>query len=139
MTRIWQDVRYAARRLQRAPMFSLVVIATLALTIGATTAVFTVVNAVLLRALPYRDPTRLVLLQQAIGTMPAGFSAPDYVAFEARAGFFESIAAFRNREYELSGVDLPERLTVTRIHPRNLDTYMFLPSATAWSARRRRN
>ena len=39
--------------------------------------------------------------------MPAGFSAPDYLAFEARAGFFESIAAFRNREYELSGVDLP--------------------------------
>ena len=64
MTRLWQDVRYAARRLQRAPMFSLVVVATLALTIGATTAVFTVVNAVLLRALPYRDPTRLVLLQQ---------------------------------------------------------------------------
>jgi putative ABC transport system permease protein len=114
MTRIWQDVRYAARRLQRAPMFSLIVIATLALTIGATTAVFTVVNAVLLRALPYRDPTRLVLLQQAIGTMPAGFSAPDYFAFEARAGFFESIAAFRNREYELSGVDLAERVTVTR-------------------------
>ena len=49
MTRLWQDVRYAARRLQRAPIFSLAVIATLALTIGATTAVFTVVNAVLLR------------------------------------------------------------------------------------------
>jgi putative ABC transport system permease protein len=114
MIRIWQDVRYAARRLQRGPMFSLIVIATLALTIGATTAVFTVVNAVLLRALPYRDPTRLVLLQQSIGTMPAGFSAPDYAAFEARAGFFESIAAFRNREYELSGGDQSERVTVTR-------------------------
>jgi hypothetical protein len=114
MTRIWQDVRYAARLLQRAPLFSLVVIATLALTIGATTAVFTVVNAVLLRALPYHDPTRLVLLQQAIGGMPAGFSPPDYLAFEARAGFFESIAAFRNREYELSGVEPPERVTVTR-------------------------
>ena len=98
MIRLWQDVRYAARRMQRAPMFSLIVTATLALAIGATTAVFTVVNAVLLRALPYREPTRLVLLHQAIGTMPAGFSAPDYQAFEARAGFFESIAAFRNRE-----------------------------------------
>jgi putative ABC transport system permease protein len=114
MTRIWQDVRYAARCLQRTPMFSLIVIAVLALTIGATTAVFTVVNAVLLRALPYRDPARLVLLQQAIGTMPAGFSAPDYLAFEARAGLFESIAAFRNREYELSGGDPPERVTATR-------------------------
>jgi putative ABC transport system permease protein len=114
ITRIWQDVKYAARLLQRDPLFSLVVIATLAVTIGATTAVFTVVNAVLLRALPYRDPTRLVLVQQAIGTASAGFSAPDYLAFEGRAGFFESLAAFRNREYELSGVEPPERIIVTR-------------------------
>ena len=69
----------------------------------------------LLRALPYRDPARLVLLQEAIGNMgPAGFSAPDYLAFEARASLFESIAAFRNREYELSGVEPPERVIVTR-------------------------
>jgi putative ABC transport system permease protein len=122
MTRVWQDVRYAARLLQRTPLFSLVVIATLALTIGATTAVFTVVNAVLLRALPYRDPTRLVLLQQAIGETPAGFSAPDYLAFEARAGLFESIAAFRNREYELSGVEPPERMTVARASATLFDT-----------------
>ena len=114
MTRLWQDIRYAARRLQRAPIFSLAVIATLALTIGATTAVFTVVNAVLLRALPYRDPSRLVLVQQAFPQMSLGFSPPDYLAFEARAGFFETIAAYRNREYELSGVEPPERVTVTR-------------------------
>ena len=128
MTRLWQDVRYAARRLQRAPMFSLIVIATLALTIGATTAVFTVVNAVLLRALPYHDPTRLVLLQEMIGTMAAGFSAPDYLAFETRAGFFESIAAFRNREYELSGVELPERVTVTRASATLFDTLGVQPA-----------
>ncbi|HSL22224.1 MAG TPA: ABC transporter permease [Vicinamibacterales bacterium] len=114
MARLWQDVRYAARRLQRAPIFSLAVIATLALTIGATTAVFTVVNAVLLRALPYRDPSRLVLLKEAFPQMTFGFSPPDYLAFEARAGFFDSIAAYRNREYELSGVEPPERVTVTR-------------------------
>ena len=86
-------------------MFSLVVIATLALTIGATTAMRSSTPSC--ARLPHRDPALLVLLQQSIGTMPAGFSAPDYLAFEARAGFFESIAAFRNREYELSGVDLP--------------------------------
>ena len=114
MTRVWQDIRYAARRLQRAPIFGLAVVATLALTIGATTAVFTVVNAVLLRALPYRDPSRLVLVQQAFPQMSLGFSPPDYLAFEARAGFFEAIAAYRNREYELSGVEPPERVTVTR-------------------------
>ena len=99
MTRLWQDIRYGARRLQRAPIFSLAVIATLALTIGATTAVFTVVNAVLLRGLPYRDPSRLVLLQLAFPQMSLGFSPPDYLAFEARAGFLETIAAYRNREY----------------------------------------
>lgn len=114
MTRLWQDVRYAVRGLQRAPVFSLAVIATLALTIGAATAVFTVVNAVLLRALPYRDAGRLVLLQQVFPKMTFGFSPPDYLAFAARAGFFESIAAYRNREYELSGVEPPERVTVTR-------------------------
>ena len=114
MTRVWQDVRYAARRIQHARLFSLVVVATLALAIGATTAVFTVVNGVLLRGLPYREPARLVLLQQAFPNMPIGFSTPDYLALESRAGFFESVAAFRNREYELSGAEPPERVTVTR-------------------------
>jgi putative ABC transport system permease protein len=129
MTRIWQDVRYAARLLHRAPLSSLVVIATLAVTIGATTAVFTVVNGVLLRALPYRDPSRLVLLQEAIGKMaPWGFSPPDYLAFEARAGLFESIAAFRNREYELSGVEPPERVIVTRASATLFETLGVEPS-----------
>ena len=128
MTRLWQDVRYAARRLQRAPIFSLAVIATLALTIGATTAVFTVVNAVLLRGLPYRDPSRLVLLQLAFPQMPLGFSPPDYLAFEARAGFSETIAAYRNREYELSGVEPPERVTVTRASATLFDTLGVRPT-----------
>ena len=128
MTRLWQDTRYAARRLQRAPIFSLAVIATLALTIGATTAVFTVVNAVLLRALPYRDAGRLVLLQEAFPQMTFGFSPPDYLAFEARAGFVESIAAYRNREYELSGVEPPERVTVTRASATLFDTLGVRPA-----------
>ena len=128
MTRLWQDVRYAARRLQRAPVFSLAVIATLAVTIGATTAAFTVVNAVLLRALPYRDPGRLVLVQQAFPKMAIGFSPPDYLAFEARAGLFESIAAYRNREYELSGVEPPERVMVTRASVALFDTLGVRPA-----------
>ena len=128
MTRLWQDVRYAARGLRRAPIFAFAVIATLALTIGATTAVFTVVNAVLLRALPYRDPGRLLLLQEGFPQMMFGFSPPDYVAFEARAGFLESIAAYRNREYELSGVEPPERVTVTRASATLFDTLGVRPA-----------
>ena len=69
MTRVWQDVRFATRRLWRAPMFSVTVIATLALAIGATTAVFTVVNGVLLRALPYHEPARLALLSAYRGRL----------------------------------------------------------------------
>ena len=111
---LWQDVRYAGRGMRRAPGYTIAVILALALSIGATTAVFTVVNAVLFRALPFHDSTRLVLLHQSIGDMPAGFSAPDYLAFEARADRFESMAAFSNREYELSGVQPPERVMVTR-------------------------
>src|SRR6476619_3891335 len=82
MSRLSQDVRYAARSMRRAPLFSTVVVLTLGLAIGATTAVFTIVNAVLLRSLPYREPGRLVLFYERIGTMPPwGFSAPDYIAF----------------------------------------------------------
>lgn len=115
MSRLSQDVRHAVRSMKRAPVFSAVVVLTLGLAIGATTAVFTIVNAVLLRSLPYRDPGRLTLFFERIGTMPpGGFSVPDYIAFRERVTSLESIAAYRNREYELSGVTAPERIVGLR-------------------------
>lgn len=115
MGRLSQDIRYAARSMRRAPLFSTVVVLTLGLAIGATTAVFTIVNAVLLRSLPYRDPGRLMLFHERIGTMPpGGFSPPDYIAFRDRVTSVESIAAYRNREYELSGIEAPERIIALR-------------------------
>jgi predicted permease len=116
--RLWQDVRYAGRRVRQAPFFSAAIIATLALAIGATTAIFSVVDTVLLRPLPYREADRLVMLYQGIPkaiARPIGFSAPDYHAFLQRVQGFESIAAFRNREYELSGVNEPERIMAARV------------------------
>src|SRR5262245_19401647 len=111
MSRFSQDVRYAARSMGRAPLFSAVVVLTLGLAIGATTAVFTIVNAVLLRSLPYRDPAGLVLFSERIGTMaPGGFSPPDYIVFRERVTSLESIAADCNREYDLSGLEAPERI-----------------------------
>jgi predicted permease len=110
------DLRHAARTLRRAPLFSALVIATLALAIGANTAIFSVVNGVLLRPLPYAEPDRLVLLYERIGTLPPfGFSAPDLVAFRERARSYESLAAYRSVEFELSGVDQPERIAAARV------------------------
>jgi putative ABC transport system permease protein len=112
-----QDVRYAIRGMRRAPGFGLVVVATLAVSIGATTAIFGVVNAVLLRALPYPEPERLVLIYEGMPrsvATPIGFSAPDFVGFEQRTRSFDAIAAYANKEFELSGIDQPDRVTGAR-------------------------
>ena len=63
---LWHDVRDASRSIRRSPAFSAVIVATLALAIGGTTAIFGVVDAVLLRSLPYREPARLVMLYQGM-------------------------------------------------------------------------
>ena len=123
------DVRHASRMLRRAPLFSALVIATLALAIGANTAIFSVVNGVLLRSLPYAQPDRLVILYEAIGSMePFGFSAPDLVAFRERARSYEGLAAFRSVEFELSGVDQPERVAAARISASLMDVLGVAPS-----------
>jgi len=110
------DARYALRLLTRAPLFSVLVVATLALAIGVNTAIFSVVNGVLLRSLPYRDPDRLVVLYEGIpGMNRFGFSAPDFAAFRDRARSYDGVAVFRSVEYELSGVDQPERISGARV------------------------
>jgi putative ABC transport system permease protein len=123
------DLRHAFRMLRRAPLFSALVVATLALGIGANTAIFSVVNAVLLRSLPYAQPDRLVILFEGIGAMqPFGFSAPDLVAFRERARSYEGLAAFRSVEFELSGVDQPERIAAARISASLMDVLGVAPS-----------
>jgi predicted permease len=123
MQSLLYDVRYALRLLRRAPLFSVLVVATLALAIGANTAIFSVVNGVLLRSLPYRDPDRLVLIYEGIATVkqPFGFSAPDLVGFRERVRSYDGLAVFRSAEYELSGVDQPERIDAARISASLLD------------------
>ncbi len=131
MSRIWQDVRYASRRMRATPIVTATVVLTLALATGATTAIFSVLDAVILRALPYPEAERLVMIYlgipKAIAT-PIGFSAPDYGAFEQRATSFESVAAFRNREYELSGVDQPERIFAARVSASLFTTLRVTPA-----------
>jgi putative ABC transport system permease protein len=132
MKSLWQDVVYAGRITRRTPVFSAVIVLTLALAIGATTAVFSVVNAVLIKSLPYTDPDRLVLVYSGFstdGTPPRwGFSPPDYLAFEPRGSMFSSLATFRNREYELADVDPPERIMGIRATAALFDTLGVKPA-----------
>jgi putative ABC transport system permease protein len=118
MSNLWQDVRYTLRVLRRAPGFTAAIILTLGLAIGASTSVFSVVNAVLLRSLPFTDPERLVLVYEGIPKAlsgPIGFSAPDFKAFEQRTRSFAGIAAYGAQDFELSSIQQPERVKAARV------------------------
>src|SRR5437867_10087054 len=92
LERLVQDVRYGARSLRRTPAFTIVAILTLALAIGANSAVFTVVNSVLLRPLPFRDPGRLFLVSYLPIDLP--FEVPPGLADRAWLAYRESQRAF---------------------------------------------
>src|SRR5262245_19430119 len=98
MDTLLQDLRFAARSLVRRPGFALTAVITLALGIGATTAMFSVVNAVLLRPLPFERPDRIVSLNNYLarsGTRSATVSAPDFHDWEAQSRSFQAIAYYR--------------------------------------------
>lgn len=108
---ILQDIRYAVRMLLKKPGFTAVAVVTLALGIGANTAIFTLVNSVLLRPLPYPDPERLVMIWGAhpqIGREAA--SLPDFVDWRQQSRSFEYMAAAARRNFNLSGDAEPTRL-----------------------------
>jgi predicted permease len=107
----WQDLRYGARMLLKQPGFTVVAVITLALGIGANTAIFSVVNAVLLRPLPCEDPDRLVVFWTAPqqGRTEA-CSLPDFADWREQSRSFERMAAFTDRAFNLTGVGEAERL-----------------------------
>ncbi len=109
MQTLWQDLRYGARMLLKKPGFTVVAVITLALGIGANTAIFSVVYTVLLRPLPYPEPDRLVVLAgKGYGALIGGGVAyPDYEDWRARAQSFEDMACFLNTGFNLTGVDPP--------------------------------
>jgi predicted permease len=113
---LWQDVRYALRMFRKNPVFTAVAVLTLALGIGANTAIFRVVNAVLLRPLPYRDPERLVMIWEANPTGGnAGLSEPDLLDYRDQNEVFDCIAGFIAAGVTLTDVDNPERLRGGRV------------------------
>jgi len=114
---LWQDLRFAVRVMRKNPGFAGVAMVTLALGIGADTAIFSVVNAVLLNPLPYADPQRLVAVREVLpsaGAMPMYVSGPDITPMRKISHVFDALAGFRVWTYELSGSGEPERVTANR-------------------------
>src|SRR5437016_13863486 len=108
----------ALRMLRKNPGFTAVAVLSLALGISANTAIFSIVNAVLLRPLPFQDSSHLALLGEGLpklGFPKMGFSAPDLTLFERTQKSFESLGAFQNKHVEISGGGQPERLIAVRI------------------------
>ena len=115
-----RDFRYAARMLRRSPGFAGVVVLIVGVGIGVNTALFSVVNAVLIRPLGYADPDRLVAALEGfpharIDRLP--FSALDFEDFRRDQQAFETVAAYRNVPFELSGGGLPERIVGAKVSP----------------------
>ncbi len=114
-----KNVRYAVRLMARQPLFTLGVVVTLALGIGANTAVFTVVGAILLRPLPYTDPGRLVRVwenDRFRETTREWASIPDYFDFKDQSRSFQDLAGYTNAVMTFTGPeDVPERM-VASVH-----------------------
>lgn len=113
MTMIWSDLRYAVRVLLRAPGFAAACLLTLALGIGANTAIFTFVEAVLLRPLPYPQSDRLVQIWQTVPDNPAqGASPANFIDWRTDSRSFEGLAAYNMRYGNFSDAGEPLRLSV---------------------------
>jgi putative ABC transport system permease protein len=111
MNTFGQDVRYGLRMLWKSPGFTLVTVLALALGIGANTAIFSVVNTVLLRPLPFPNGERIVFMGEWSQQIPEmSVSYPNFADWRDQNTVFEQIAAFRNSNYVLTGVGEPERL-----------------------------
>jgi len=113
-----QDVRHAIRALARQPGFAAIVVLCLALGIGANTAIFSVLNSIVLRPLSYEDPGRLTMVWETFRTrnmMTGGVSYPNLAEWRARNEVFEEIGAFRPERHTLTGVEVPERLVGARV------------------------
>src|SRR6266487_2271994 len=107
------DLRFAIRQLIKNPGFTIIAMLVLALAIGANTAVLSLVNALLIRPLPYREPQQLVLLLQhfkAQNLERIPVSPPEFIDYETRARSFEKLGAFGYTNFNLAEGERPERI-----------------------------
>src|SRR5215216_2057482 len=118
MDALLKDIRYSVRRLLKSPGFTAVVVLTLALGIGANTAIFSVVNAVLLRPLPYREPERLVTMEHlypSLNALQAPVSSTGFKDYRDRTHIFEKVAVQAGWGANVTGRGAPERLNGSRV------------------------
>ena len=106
-----QDLRYGARMLTKKPLFTIIAVLTLALGIGANTAIFSVVNAVLLRSLPYHNAKQLIILSTTSTSGDRdGLSVPEAQDYQARMQSLEDLTAFQSQSVNVTGGDRPDRV-----------------------------
>src|SRR5271167_4019175 len=118
MSAILQDLKYSLRTLAKSPGFTAVAILTLALGIGANTAIFSVVNAVLLRPLPFKNSSQLVLLREtykSVGNVSVSY--PDFLDWRQQSHAFSAMAIVNNVGFNLSGVTQPENIGGYAVSP----------------------
>ena len=118
---VLQDIRYAARKLARTPAFTGIAAFTLALAIGATTAIFSVIDGVLLKPLPFHEPERVVRVTNLRGGNRMPSSTSDYLDFQKETKSFAALSGIDNQAMNLTGASSPERVQAARV------------SATFWS------
>jgi putative ABC transport system permease protein len=116
MEKLSKELRQSIRSLLRHPSFTVVAVITLMLAIGVNTTIFSIVNAVLLKALPFQEPEQLVSVQKVVeqGGLP-GIAAHQYLAWKDRSSNFDDIAAFTDNNFNLTGIGEPERISCAQV------------------------
>src|ERR1700734_398331 len=115
MGTIFQDIRYGLRQLRKSPGFALTAVLTLAFGIGASAAIFSIVEGVLLRPLPFPQPDRLAVLSDHLegtdfGSGESGVTMPEIAAYRLGTNSFTSLGGFAQTGYQLSGAGAPARV-----------------------------
>src|SRR5258707_6955300 len=126
-----QDIRYGLRGLRKAPGFTAVAAITLALGIGATAAIFSVVNTVVLRPLPYKDANRIARIQSIVPMFPdfeLGASKPDFDDIRSGVHALEGAAIFQERALNLTGPGAPEQLRMAAVSKEFLPLFGIPPA-----------
>ena len=121
MRNAWRDLRFAVRQLLKSPGFTLTAVLTLAFGIGATTAIFSIVEGVLLRPLPFAQPDRLVVLSDILSGAnlgangEAGVTAPEITTYARLTSSFAGLGGYQQTGYELSGIGAPAQINAARL------------------------